>query len=309
MTQSLSWSSFYIRTVLCVWCSCYATIAAAQDLVPGAYTPAPVGFNLVNVTAVFNKGDMAFDPTLPIEDGQATIGWSGLGFGRTLNIAGRYVNIGVGVPYVLGHLQGLVRGQFQETSRSGLGDLSARIAVNLYGAPAMTRQEFAKYRASTIVGVSVAVGMPLGQYDPGLYINIGTNRWYIKPEVGISRSRGRWTFEGDLGASFFTDNTDFLHGGIREQAPIVSMQGHLIYAIRPGLWVAGDGNFWRGGRVTTNGAPNLAEQKNSRLGATVALPVARQQVRIAYSFGAFTTIGGDYQTIGVSYSYAWAGRP
>jgi hypothetical protein len=247
-------------------------VASAQDLVPGTYTPAPVGFNILSVASTFNKGDMSFDPSLPIEDGHATIGWSSLSVARTLNIGGRYANIGIGVPYVLGHLDGRVAGQFQETSRSGLGDLGARIGINLHGARAMTPKEFAAYRGPTVLGVSLSVVVPIGEYDSSRYVNIGTNRWTVKPEVGFSRRRGRWTFEGDFGTSFFTDNKDYVNGATREQAAIVSAQGHLIYTIRPGLWVATDGNFWTGGRVTVNGDANLEQQENSRLGVTVAVP-------------------------------------
>ncbi len=148
-----------------------------------------------------------------------------------------------------------------------------------------------------------------GSTDNSKFVNIGTNRWAFKPELGLSRRRGRWTFEGDFGGAFFTDNTDYVNGGTREQSPIASFQGHLIYTIRPGLWVAGDGNFWNGGRITANGAPNIVDQENSRLGITVAVPVALHQFRISYSVGAYTTIGGDFQSLGVSYSRAWAGRP
>jgi hypothetical protein len=286
-----------------------STAAEAQDLVPGAYTPTPAGINVVTLIATINNGDIAFDPALPIDDGHGTLGATVLGFNRTLKVAGRSASVGAGVPYVRGHLEGVLLGQFQEASRSGLGDLAARLAVNLYGAPAMTRQQFAAYRAKTIVGLSVTVQAPIGQYDPGKVINIGSHRWAIEPELGVSRRKERWTFEGDLGASFFTDNTNFRNGGTRQQAPIVTTQAHLIYTIRPGLWVAGDGNFWSGGRVTTNGVEGSERLQNSRLGATFAVPIRRQQLRVSYSFGAFTTIGGDFQSLGVSYSYAWATRP
>jgi hypothetical protein len=279
----------------------------AQDLVPGAYIPAPIGYNIVSLASTFNRGDLAFDPSLPIEQGFATIGGSGVGFNRTLNIAGRFASVGVAGSYVIGNLNGLVFGQFREASRSGLGDPAVRLAINLFGAPAMTRPQFASSQFPTILGVSVVVGIPLGQYDPNRSINIGTNRWSIKPEVGFSRRRGHWTFEGDLGALFFTDNTNF-NGGTRQQSPIAAAQVHLTYTFRPGLWLAGDGNAWTGGRLTINGAAQ-EKQRNSRLGITVALPAGRQQVRVAYSFGALTTIGGDFQSLGVSYSYAWAGRP
>jgi hypothetical protein len=286
-----------------------AGVAAAQDLVPGAYTPAPVGINVVTLATVFNGGSIAFDPSLPIEDASADIGAMVFGVNRTLGIAGRYANVGVGMPFLVGHLEGQVLGQFQEADRRGFGDLGARVAINLHGAPAMTRQQFASYRPRTIVGLSFVVGVPVGQYDSARYINLGSNRWSFRPELGISRTVGKWTFEGDIGGMFFTDNTNYVNGATRKQAPIVAFQAHLIRIFRPGLWVAGDGNFWRGGRVTTTGAPALLEQKNSRLGITLAVPIRRQQVRVAYSFGAYTTIGGDYHSIGLSYSYAWARRP
>ena len=97
-------------------------------------------------------------------------------------------------------------------------------------------------------------------------------------------------------------------GPTREQAPIVALQGHLIYTFRPGLWIAGDSNYWKGGRITTDGTAGGLEQKNSRLGVTLATPIKRQQWRFSYSFGAYTTIGGDYHSLGVSYTYVWAGR-
>jgi hypothetical protein len=293
-----------LMTVLCA-----STPVRAQDLVPGAYTALPTGINILTVTAVFNDGALAFDPSLPIEAASAAIGGAGVAIGRTLNIAGRYANVGIGIPFVVGHVEGLVLDQFQEASRTGFGDLAIRTAVNLYGAPAMRRQEFAKYRASTVLGVSLTVGAPVGQYISTRYINLGTNRWSFRPELGFMRTKGRWTFEGDLAGLFFTDNTNYVNGATREQAPIVAFQGHLIYTFRPALWIAGDANYWKGGRITMDGTPAGLEQQNSRLGVTMAMPIKRQQWRFSYSFGAYTTIGGDYHSLGVSYTYAWAGRP
>jgi hypothetical protein len=283
-----------------------STAVRAQDLVPGAYTPAPVGFNILNITGAFSGGDIAFDPSLPIEDAHSTVGFMAVGIGRTMNIAGRFANIGVAIPIVFGHVEGLVFEQFQEASRMGQGDLGVRFAMNLYGAPAMTRQQFASYRTTTIVGVSLGVVAPVGQYDSAKYVNLGTNRWSFKSELGVMRTRGRWTFEGDIGGVFFTDNTNYVNGATRKQSPIIGLQGHLIHTFRPGFWVAADGNYWRGGRVTTNGAPALFEQENSRIGATLAVPVRRHQFRFSYSLGAYTTIGGDFQSVGMSYNYAWA---
>jgi len=167
-----------------------AAAAGAQDLVPGAFRPAPVSVNIATIAASFNIGDISFDPSLPVEEGRAKLGSVIAGFNRTLSIAGHYASVGVGAPIVFGHVQGLVDGQFAETSRVGAGDLQSRIAINLYGAPAMTPREFASYRPATVVGISATVGVPVGQYDPALFINLGANRWAIKLSRGRS-SAGR----------------------------------------------------------------------------------------------------------------------
>jgi hypothetical protein len=265
-----------------------------------------VRFNVITFVTTFNKGEVAFDPALPITDAQATIGAGAVGFARSFSLAGRYANIGVALPYANGHIEGLVFGQPQQRSPAGLGDIAVRLAANLYGARAMAPAQFAAYKPSTIIGVSLTVGIPVGNYNPARAINIGTNRFAFKPEIGVSRRVGAWTFEGDLGMVFFTDNTNFLNGGVYDQAPIVAAQGHVIRTFKPGLWAALDGNFWRGGRVTTNGTPGSELQQNSRVGATLALPVTRQQqLRVSFSVGAYIRLGGKFNALGVSYSYVW----
>ena len=282
----------------------------AQELVPAAYTPAPYGINLVTLTAAYNDGDLAFDPSGPIEDASGQISFSNLGFARTFNFAGRSANIGIGVPYVVGHLEGLYLGEQAYADRSGLGDMGVRIAVNVFGAPAMTPQQFQSYRPKTLIGASMVVKAPTGQYDPSKLINIGTNRWSFKPELGIVRVMGRWAIDAYVGGWFYTDNTEFFGGLTREQDPILSTQCHARYLIKPGLWVAVDGNFWWGGQTTINGVESDDLQRNSRVGATVAMRIGRNHsLRIAASTGAVTRIGGDFDSIGASYGYSWTSAP
>ena len=287
-----------------------ASTTSAQELVPAAYTPAPYGVNVLNLAAIYNSGDLAFDPSGPIEDASARIYISTLGYIRTLNVAGRSANIGVIVPYVLGHLEGLYLGEPAFADRSGLGDLGVRMAVNLFGAPAMSPKEFSTYRARTLIGASLIVMAPTGQYDPTKLINIGTNRWAFKPEIGVVHVMGRWAIDGYLGGWFFTDNTDSFGGMTLERDPIFSTQFHVRYLFRPGLWAAVDGNFWLGGQTAVNGAVNDDEQRNSRVGATMSIRLARGHgLRVAISRGAVTRIGGDFTSIGVSYSYSWIAKP
>jgi hypothetical protein len=287
-----------------------ASRAGAQELVAAAYTPAPYGINLVTVSSTYNAGDLAFDPSAPIEEATAEIGTSMLGYARTINLAGRSSNIGVVVPYIVGNLEGLYLGEPASARRAGLGDIGIRFAVNLFGTPAMNPREFQAFRPKTLVGMSLTISAPTGQYDSSKLINIGTNRWGVKPEVGVVRVMGRWAVDFYVGAVFFTDNTDFFGGITREQEPILNSQVHLRRAFSPRIWAAVDANFWRGGQTTLDGTISDDRQQNSRVGLTVAWSMApRHAMRFAASVGAITRIGGDFNSIGVSYNYSWTRHP
>ena len=280
--------------------------ASAQELEPGAYWPIPTGLNIVTVVNSFNWGDLAFEPSVPIDEASAAIDTMALAFTRAFSLAGRSANAGVVLPVIAGHLEGVYLGQPAEAGRFGLGDPRLRLAMNLYGAPAMTPQAFASYVHRTIVGVSVTVAPPLGQYDSTKVINLGTHRWSFKPELGLSRAYGRWIVEGMAGVWVFTDNTDFVGGRTREQDPIVATQIHLTFKFTRSMWLAADANYFTGGRTTIGGKQNLDLQRNSRIGATFSSAVSRRQaIRMSVSRGAYTTIGGDFTSIAVGYNYAW----
>ena len=157
---------------------------------PGAYTPAPIGFHVLNIVGSFSKGDVTFDPALPVEEGRGTIVAGAVSIARLFSLGGRYANVAFVLPLAHGRVSGVLAGQPQEVTRDGLADVMVRFGVNLYGARAMTPKEFAAYRAGTVVGFSMAVLMPTGQYDSTKFINISTNRWTFRPEIGVSRRLG-----------------------------------------------------------------------------------------------------------------------
>jgi Putative MetA-pathway of phenol degradation len=284
-----------------------AVSASAQELEPGAYWPLPRGLNIATVIDSFNFGDVSFEPSAPIDEASARINTTAFAFTRAFKLAGRSANAGVVVPVIGGHVEGRYLGEPAEVDRFGLGDPRFRVAINLYGAPSMTPQQFASYRQQTIVGVSLTVAPPLGQYDPTKLINLGTNRWSIKPEVGLSRTYGKWVVEGMAGVWLFTDNTDFVGGRTREQDPIAAGQIHVTYKFTLGMWLAADANYFTGGKTTIGGKQNLDLQRNSRIGATFSRALDRHQaIRMSVSRGAYTTIGADFTSIAFGYNYAWA---
>jgi len=281
--------------------------ASAQELEPGAYWPLPKGLNIVTAVNSFNWGDVAFDPSTPFDQARATINTTAFSFTGTFGLAGRSTNAAVVVPVVSGHVTGLYLGAPAEANRFGLGDPRFRLAMNLVGAPAMTPKVFASYHQRTIVGISVTAVAPLGQYDPAKLINIGNNRWSLRPELGFSGTFGHWVVELMAGAWLFTDNTDFYGGKTRAQHPIGETQLHITYKFKPSMWLAADANFFTGGRTTVGGTVNADLQRNSRLGATFSAGLdPHQAIRFSVSRGAYTTVGADFTAIAASYSYAWA---
>jgi hypothetical protein len=283
-----------------------AASAQAQELEPGAYWPIPRGLNIVTAINSFNWGDVAFDPAAPIDEASAAINTTAFVFTRAFNLAGRSANAGVVLPVVAGHVEGLYLGEPAEVDRFGLGDPRLRLAMNLYGAPTMTPKEFVSFRSRTIVGISLTVAPPLGQYDSTKLINLGTNRWSFKPEIGASRVFGKWVLEAMAGVWLFTDNDEFVGGRTREQDPIAAVQLHLTHRFTRAMWLAANANYFTGGRTTISGKANLDLQRNSRVGATFSAAIDRHHaIRASVSRGAYTTIGADFTSIAVGYNYAW----
>ena len=283
-----------------------ATAARAQELEPGAYWPIPRGLNIVSAIGAINWGEVTFEPSLPVEEASARIGTTAVAFTRAFGMKRRSANVLVMVPIVGGHLKGRYLGEPTEVDRFGFADPKFKVGVNLFGAPSMTPAEFAKYQHRLIVGVSLTTMAPLGNYDSARLVNLGTNRWSFKPEVGVSRSYGPWVIEGMAGVWLFTNNDDFAGGRTRQQDPIISLQGHFTRRFNRGTWLAADVNYYRGGQTTVGDRLNVDFQSNSRIGATFSRALtSRHSVRASISRGAYTTIGASFTSLAFGYNYAW----
>ena len=224
--------------------------AKAQDAEPRSYSNTPVGLNFLIAGHVYSEGKMAFDPDLSIADAKFHSNTELLAYVRSFDFAGQSAKLDVIVPASSFAAHGLVTDQPREREMSGLGDPRFRISVNLLGAPALSAKDFASYRQDLIAGVSLQFSAPLGQYDNSKLLNLGNNRWSFKPELGISKAWGPWTFEVAPSVTFFSDNTDFFGGNTFAQAPIYAVQVHLLYTFPSGMWMALDGVYFAGGHTS-----------------------------------------------------------
>ena len=280
--------------------------ARAQVMEPLSYTNAPIGLNFLIAGYGYLWGDVLVDPSLPIKDADAKVHTVILNYARVLDFWGQSGTFALIVPYAWLSGTGEVAGQSRSVDRSGLTDIILRLSVNLYGAPALSLQEFRDYRQDTIVGVSLMVTAPTGQYDPDRLINIGTNRWSFRPEVGISKAVGRWTLEGAAAITFYTDNDEFLGANVRRQDPVYSLQGHAIYNFSPTLWAALDATYYTGGRTSVNGALNNDLQENSRWGATLAQTLDKHNsIKLYFNSGVTARTGTNFNAVGIAWQYRW----
>jgi hypothetical protein len=290
----------------------------AQDLAPRAYLITPYHSNAVTLTWSFYDGSIDFNGTLPSSDATGTYSLYIANYYHSFGLFGRSTNFLAAVPYAEGSFQGTVNGAGLHLYRSGLTDSIYRVAINLKGGPAMQPREFVKWRQKVLLGASLKVEAPTGQYDPTKLINWGSNRWSFKPEFGYSERWGKWILDGYAGVWFFTENNDFwsrnaYYPGTRSQLkkPTETFEGHLSYDFKSRLWVSLDANFWAGGVTTVAGLEQpLTKEQNSRLGVTAAIPVTKSQsLKFSYNNGAYIQFGGDYQNVSVAWQYAWLGRP
>ena len=290
---------------------CAATAAYSQNLTPRAYVITPTGSHAVIVSSSYSTGQVLIDPTVPIEDAKGTFQVSSVGYYQSFGLLGRSANITLIAPYARADLTATVDGSPAHVSRSGLGDAYARVAANLKGGPAMDVGEYLRWHENSLIGVSLTVNIPIGQYDPARLINLGTKRWGFKPEIGFSRRRGHWAVDCYLGGWFFTPNRVFYPGhSTRIERPVGAIEAHLGYYLRPRLWLSADANFWARDRSVVNGVEKQDQQRNSRVGATASVPLNQHNaVKVSYSQGAYVVVGGAYRTIGLGWQYSWIRQP
>ncbi|HJQ97784.1 MAG TPA: transporter, partial [Candidatus Polarisedimenticolaceae bacterium] len=277
--------------------------AVAQELEPRAYSPAPVGTTFVLVGSGGSSGDILLDRSVHADGVEADLSFVSVGAGYTFRVLGHQARVLAVAPYAWGEITGTVGGQRARQDVSGFVDPRIKLSIGLRGAPALTPGEFTKTKRRAVVGASLTIAPPWGEYSPSQLVNLGYNRWAFKPEIGVSAPVGRWTLESYAGVWVYTDNHAYYPGeATRSQDPVASLQGHVAYTWKRGIWAALDGTWFSGGETKVDGAVSHDRQRNSRLGGTVSFPIAKgQSLKLSYSSGAATRRGSDFDTVNLTW--------
>ena len=292
-------------------CLCAASRAAAQDIEPRTYFNAPTGINFLIAGYACTQGALQFDSALELTDADLRTSNAVLAYARVFELGGKQAMVDVVIPYTGLSGTALHQGDPVERDVNGFANPAVRLVWNFHGAPALSLEQFRAWQPGLVVGASLRVSAPWSQYDASRLVNIGTNRWSFRPEIGLSKNFGPWALEGSLAATFHTVNDDFFGGRRREQDPLYAVQGHVIRSFRGGSWLSVDATYYAGGRSTLNGVVKADLQQNWRAGATYTISIDRKNsIKLHASTGFSDRTGNSFDLFGIAWQHRWgAGLP
>ena len=307
-------SQTILRSLLLIPLLSLAQVSFAQDLEPRRWTHLPTDLNIIGIGTGRTDGDIYFDPVMQIEDGEFELYSLGASYIRTFEWLDRSTRIDFTVPSASGRWEGLVEGEFTSIRRRGFGDPRIRLSMNLYGAPPLSGKAYMEHvmqnRANTSIGAAIAVTLPLGEYYPQYLINLGKNRYIIRPSLGILHTRGPWQFELTTSINFFTDNDEYFPDYHLKQERLWFLQGHVIRSFKRGKWASLSGGFSYGGEASLDGTDLGNNDRTRFLALSFGMPISQtQSIKLAFvNAETNVLIGTDSNSLIFSWSKIWSGN-
>ncbi|MDX1379932.1 MAG: transporter [Xanthomonadales bacterium] len=286
--------------------------ACAQDLEPRRWSHLPIGLNVLGLGAGTTDGEIFLDPVLQIDDGEVEYFSFGASYVRAFEWLGRSNRIDVRLPYARGRWEGSRAGEPISTRRHGFADPSLRWSIALYGAPPLSGREWQAYRAAnpvtTTVGAAITVVLPWGEYFPDRLINLGSNRYIVRTQLGVLHQRHEWQFELTGSMSWYEDNDDYFGGRLLERDPLAFLQGHLIRDLGKGRWISASGGYSWGGETAVDGNLSNNNDRTRFFALGYGFPLSPRQAMKITLVHADTNInvGARTNSLLLGWSVSWA---
>ncbi|MGI9474533.1 MAG: transporter [Rubripirellula sp.] len=302
---------FRLILLAMIFATACGEICWGQQLEPRRWSHLPIGSNFGGTGYAYSGADIAFDPVLKLDDVTMELHTLPIKYIRCFELAGKTARIDWIQTYQKATWKGLLDGSPASTSRSGWSDMALRLAVNVIGAPPLRGEEYAAYRAETsretIVGLALLMQFPTGHYKKDKLLNIGTNRFTFRPQFGAVQRWEKWSTELTGSAWIHTDNEEFFNGNVLEQDPLFTLQGHLDYTFRPGLWAGTGLGYGTGNRSTINSVDKDDRRENLAWVASVGYPFSpRCGIKFSYiGIASLVNVGADIHTGLVAVSALW----
>ncbi len=267
----------------------FSMAVSAQDIEPRRWAPIPLGLNIVGVGYGGASADIGFDPVMNLEDVDMDLHVVGASYVTSFKVADRLARFDLTVPWGHGKWKGLLDGEPAQTKRVGLLDPVVRLSINLMGTPPANAKEMREYltkkKSNTVVGAAIAVTLPLGEHHEDKLINLGNNRFVIRPQVGLVHTFGDWSYELTGSVLFFTENDDFYGGNKREQDPMFAVQSHLVKNFEQGKWLSLSAGYGWGAKDKINGVQKENKRHTFLSALSFGMPISRtQSIKLAYLY-------------------------
>jgi hypothetical protein len=238
------------------------------------YLNAPVDTWLLN----YNAGHTSVTP----EDGTDTVPGvrsnvfaQSIVLTRIMDYWGRTGGFSLVLPYALIDTSA---GPFR-ASTNGFSDVGFLWQMNIFGGPALTREQFQFFIPQTFSSFHLLVTTPLGTYNPASPINPSANRWMISPTVNFSYTPDQgWTWiETYVSGRIFSDNRNYLVNGAQtlSQKPILRLEEHLSRNVTERLWLSLDAYYNLVGETSIDGVEQNNMAKTLRIGGGMGLRLWR----------------------------------
>lgn len=161
----------------------------------------------------------------------------------------KYAGVSLTTPYTR------VRAANGAFETSGFSDPGIAFHANLFGLPALKKEELAKYVPRTLMSVHFTVNVPIGKYDKNSPVNTGANRWAFTPLVNLNipKNKGKAWIEMYASGKFFTNNKEFQGNKKLSQKPMMTLSGHFSHDIGKRFWAAAGANYDLGGETSIDG--------------------------------------------------------
>jgi hypothetical protein len=186
---------------------------------------------------------------------------------RIMDFWGRTGGVSVIVPYLNLSLDA---GGYN-TQQAGVGDLSFALESNIFGAPALSKEEFKNWKPETFASIHFVLTAPTGAYNVDNVLNVGSNRWIFTPTINYSYTpnAGKTWLEVYGTSKLFSDN----NATETSQDALFLFEGHASHNITDKIWLSVDSYYNVGGETRVSGVPqdNAADTLRLGVGAGIRL--------------------------------------
>jgi hypothetical protein len=281
--------------------------ACAQFTDAHSYDNTPVGINQLELSYAYVHSDTSIDSSLVITGAKLGLNQETIGYTHYFGAFHRLMWVEASVP--VGGLTGSISGTSIQGSKTGAGDSSYQMAMLMKGGPALSATQFENYKPTTILGASLTITAPTGQYNPVKILNLGSKRWFFKPELALSHPFGpeqKWQLEAYINSYFYTNNTSYHRTEILRQQLLPGVEGHISYSFNDNIWASLDARYSFRGTTFVNDVDQDNGQHNFILGSEINVSINnRNSLLFEFADALVHHNGPAFVGFSVKYDYTW----